>query len=376
VTSVDEALRSLIERQGPVGFDVLVDAALYDPSGGFYVDGGRAGRGGDFITSPEVGPLFGAVVARALDDWWAEAGEPSVFVVVEAGAGPGTLSRTVLHARPACSAALRYVLVEGSASQRASHADRLELEVPEAAFASLASPDDEQPRTQPPPGPIVVSLAQLPRIPGPCIVLANELLDNLPFRLAERGRDGWNEVLVGLDGATFVEVLVPLAPVDAARLDLVAGAAPLGARVPMPRAAAAWLHDALELAGPAGRVVAFDYAASTADLASRPWREWVRTYRRHDRGGSPLDALGTQDITCEVATDQLGEIPTSDRPQVEWLRAHGLDELVDEGRRIWRERASAGDLEAVRARSRIGEADALTDPAGLGAFRVLEWHGR
>lgn len=376
MTSVDEVLRSMIERQGPVGFDVLVDAALYDPSGGFYLDGGRAGRQGDFITSPEVGPLFGAVVARALDEWWAEAGEPSVFVVVEAGAGPGTLARTVLHARPACRAALRYVLVERSASQRASHADRLELEAPAAAFASLAPPDDGHPRTPPPPGPIVVSLAQLPRIPGPCIVLANELLDNLPFRLAERGVDGWNEVLVGLDGASLVEVLVPLAPADAARLDLIAGAAPPGARVPMPRAAAAWLHDALELAGPTGRVVAIDYATSTADLAARPWREWVRTYRRHDRGGTPFAALGTQDITCEVATDQLGVVPTSDRSQAEWLRAHGLDELVEEGRRIWRERASSGDLEAVRARSRIGEADALTDPVSLGAFRVLEWHRR
>ena len=46
---------------------------------------------------------------------------------------------------------------------------------------------------------------------------------------------------------------------------------------------------------------------------------------------------------------------------------------MDEGRRTWQERAHLGDLEAVRARSRITEAEALLDPTGLGAFQVLEW---
>ena len=120
-------------------------------------------------------------------------------------------------------------------------------------------------------------------------------------------------------------------------------------------------------------MVALDYARSTAVLADRPWREWLRTYRRHERGGSPLEDLGTQDITCDVAVDQLGVAPVWDRTQADWLRAHGLDALVEEGRRVWQERAAIGDLEAVRARSRITEAEALVDPAGLGAFRVLEW---
>ncbi len=47
--------------------------------------------------------------------------------------------------------------------------------------------------------------------------------------------------------------------------------------------------------------------------------------------------------------------------------------LVAEARDTWHERAAIGDLRAMVARSRIGEADALTDPKGLGAFRVLEW---
>src|SRR6059058_1406893 len=93
-----------IRRFGPISFTDYVELALYDPVDGFYASGGQAGRRGDFITSPEIGPLFGAVLARAIDAWWAELGQPDPFVVVEAGAGPGTLARAVLAERPRCSA--------------------------------------------------------------------------------------------------------------------------------------------------------------------------------------------------------------------------------------------------------------------------------
>lgn len=370
MTSVDARVRAEIERRGPIPFEEVVEAALYDPDGGFYATGGRAGRRGDFLTSPEVGPLFGAVVAAALDRWWDDAGRPSWFAVVEAGAGPGTLARTILAAEPECAPALRYVLVERSAAQRAGHSQHLALEDPAAAFASPPEIDDDHggDRAAPPSGPIVVSVPDLPRLPGPVVVLANELLDNLPVGLAERTAVGWAEVRVGLDGEQLVEVLVPTS-------DVALPEVPVGARVPVPRAAAEWVRDARSLAGPAGRVVVIDYAATTADLGARPWTEWVRTYRQHARGGPPLDALGTQDITCEVAYDQI-DPSAAVSTQADWLRRHGIDELVAEGRAIWRERAAIGDLAAVRARSRVTEADALLDPAGLGGFLVLEWAGR
>ena len=59
--------------------------------------------------------------------------------------------------------------------------------------------------------------------------------------------------------------------------------------------------------------------------------------------------------------------------QAGWLRAHGIDALVEEGKRVWEERKHLGDLEAMRARSRVNEAAALTDSSGLGTFTVLEW---
>jgi SAM-dependent MidA family methyltransferase len=110
-------------------------------------------------------------------------------------------------------------------------------------------------------------------------------------------------------------------------------------------------------------------------MCARDWREWVRTYREHARGGHPLADPGSQDITVEVALDQLAAIrqPSHDRPQHEFLRSHGIDELVAEGQQIWSDRAHLGDLAAVKGRSRLRERDALCDPTGLGAFRVVEW---
>ncbi len=300
----------------------MVEAALYDADFGFYETGGSAGRGGDFITSPEVGPLFGTVLARALEAWWAELGSPDPFIVVEAGAGRGTLRAAVTKA---CHAPLRYVTVERSSALRAED-----------------------------------SLVDLPAEPFVGVVLANELLDNLPFGLLERTADGWAEVRVD---EALNEVLVP---VEGPSLG-----APIGARIPVQRAAHDWVEAALDLVQ-AGRVVVCDYADTTASMARRPWTQWVRTYRGHGRGGHPLTDLGAQDVTCEVAVDQLPP-PTSNRSQAEFLRAHGLDELVDEARRAWQERAHIGDLPALVARSRVNEAAALTDPAGLGTFRVLEW---
>ena len=74
----------------------------------------------------------------------------------------------------------------------------------------------------------------------------------------------------------------------------------------------------------------------------------------------------------DLALDQLPP-PTTLRSQADYLRLHGLDELVEEGRRVWAAKASAPDLAALAARSRITEAEALIDADGLGAFTVAEW---
>ncbi|MEJ5253998.1 MAG: SAM-dependent methyltransferase [Acidimicrobiales bacterium] len=371
---VEREVAARIERYGPLPFDEVVELALYDPEHGFYQRGGSAGRRGDFITSPEVGPLFGAVLASALDCWWDELGQPDPFVVVECGAGVGTLALTIRAAAPRCLHVLTYVLVERSEALRAHQGDHLELTPPQLALPPARGLDTGmagEGRT----GPCFVSLAELPTLTVQGVVLANELLDNLPFRLLQLGVGGWEEVRVGLgaDGG-LTEVLVPAEAAHAELAARLAPQAPVGGRIPLQLAAVSWLRQVLALVE-RGRVVVFDYAAMTAELARRPKDSWLRTFRGHERGGPPLSDLGSQDITCDVAIDQLARVrpPSSVRTQAEFLRAHGIEALVEEGRRIWHERAAIGDLEALRGRSRVREAEALLDPSGLGTFDVLEW---
>lgn len=366
-----------IHRLGPLSYSAFLEIALYDEADGFYAGAGRPGRNGDFITSPELGPLFGAVIARALDQWWRELGQPDPFVVVEAGAGSGTLAAAVLAARPDCAPTLRYVLVERSAARRDEQATRLAVEPPEVVLGAPAGVDSDEEgesRYLPNQGPRITRLPELPATPVVGVIVANELLDNLAFDLLERSGTGWLEVRVGEREGALCEVLVPAAPTAASDADRLAPAAAAGSRVPLQHAAATWLRSA-RAALTAGRVAVIDYADETPALARRPWLEWVRTYRGHGRGGHPLDAPGLQDVTCEVAVDQLARVwrPELMRSQADFLADHGIEELVERARADWHAGAAAGGLDALKARSRVNEAAALTDPDGLGAFRVIEW---
>lgn len=367
VSLLRDVIAARIDRHGPISFDRYLDLALYHPHG-FYSAGGVAGRRGDFITSPEVGPLFGAAMARAIDACWDDLGQPPVFVVVECGAGPGTLARAVLAATPRCAAALRYVLVERSDAQRELHRSGLPLEAAIGAFPT-AHGEEEPPDAS---GPIAVSLGELPREAVIGMVIANELLDNLPFALCHRAEGRWFEVLVGRDGDRFVEVLVDAPQGHRELAEALAPDSPDGARIPVQIGVWAWLADALAMLD-RGRVVCIDYARTTDVMAAEP--DWLRTYRGHERGGHPLEAPGTQDITSDVALDQLIRVkrPTRTSLQHEFLRIHGIDELVEQGRREWEAGAHLGNLAALRGRSRVREAEALLDPNGLGGFTVMEW---
>ena len=80
-------------------------------------------------------------------------------------------------------------------------------------------------------------------------------------------------------------------------------------------------------------------------------------------------------ITVEAPVDQvLAAHPGAEVcDQATFLRSLAIEELVAEGRALWHERAAVGDLAALEARSRVHEAEALCDPAGLGAFSVMTW---
>jgi SAM-dependent MidA family methyltransferase len=312
--------------------------ALYG-DGGFYSGSGRAGRRGDFLTSPEVGPLFGQVVASAIDNVWNKLGSPQNFTIVEVGAGPGTLARSILSAQPKCLEHGQYIAVEVSAAQREMH--------PEG----------------------ITSTDVMPQSVEHGVVIANELFDNLPFELWVFD-GGWRQSHIIEQGDGFAEVLqsadVPVC---------LPSRVPHGSRAPVHTVAAQWLTDALSILR-RGSLIAFDYCTPlTAEVASMPWREWLRTYAGHERGTHYLRDAGEQDITTQVCIDQLAAVrePDAMRSQSQFLQLWGIDELVEEGRRVWAESASAPTLAAMKMRSRISESEALLDPTGLGNFTVLQW---
>ncbi len=210
------------------------------------------------------------------------------------------------------------------------------------------------------------------------VVLANELLDNLAFRVVERAADGWLEVRVAVDGDDFVETLVPASEELAIEAELVAaGAARVGARLPVPTGIPTWLHACANVLR-RGILAVVDYAAAGAELVDRGEDGWLRTYRDHDRGVGPLVAPGEQDVTVDVPTEYLvhaagraGFRLVAETSQAGWLAGLGIEDLVAEAREQWDARAHVGDLEALRHRSRVTEAAALVDPSGLGAHRVF-----
>jgi SAM-dependent MidA family methyltransferase len=340
VSTADEIRAAIAAAGGAIPFSEFQRIALYGAEG-FYnrPDGGRAGRrGAAFITSPEVGPLFGAVLARYLDATWEALDRPDAFTVVDAGAGPGTLARAFLAARPACLDAVRYVAVELSAAQRALHPAGVE------------------------------SRADMPEGPFDGVIVANEVLDNLPFRMCVF--DGaWREAFVVTSDGAFGEVLsAPLDPVPA----VLPPAPAHGSRAPLQDAAVTWVADARSRLR-RGRLLVIDYAQpDTASLAGQPWRDWLRTYRDQRRGDHYLAAPGSQDITAELAIDQFPP-PDFMTTQAQFLRRWGIEELVAEGETEWAATAAAPDLQSMAMRSRAVEAAALLDPAGLGAFATLEW---
>ena len=304
-------------------FDTYVSRCLYGPSG-FYTVGGVAGRRGDFITSPEVGPLFGLLLSRLLERWWKELGQPEAFSVYDVGTGPGTLVtslRSAIDARP----------------------DPWDIQ-----GVDLVGPSAQN---------------ELPTDLTGSVVIANELLDNMAFRVVEHRSPGeWYEVYVDVNGpGQPQERLVSIEPLD---LDI-----PVGTRGPWHQQAQNWVSDIL--AAGVERLLIIDYGVpSTATLAGRGG--WLRTYANHARGNDPYLAPGTCDITTDIAFDQLPK-PNRMVSQTELLRDLGIDQLVEEGRRYWTEHAAAPTVEALKMRSRISEAEALCDPSSLGSWLAAVW---
>ena len=87
-------IRAEIAANGPMPFARFMELALYDPDGGYYRSAeARPGRGGDFLTAPELHPIFGRDAGPGGWRVWERLGRPDPFVIREHGAGDGRAGR-------------------------------------------------------------------------------------------------------------------------------------------------------------------------------------------------------------------------------------------------------------------------------------------
>lgn len=178
---------------GWLPFDRFMAMALYEPGLGYYSGGRRKfgqmpSEGSDFVTAPEMSPLFGRALARQLAQALAQSGCRDVM---EFGAGSGALAAQLIAELDALGAGLaRYRIVELSAELRERQRERL------AHWADR-----------------VEWLDALPDVIE-AVVVGNEVLDAMPVQLIAFDGQAWRErgVVSAGEGFTFADRDSPLRP--------------------------------------------------------------------------------------------------------------------------------------------------------------------
>lgn len=337
---------------GPITFRRFMALALYHPQEGYYRRRPAHGARGDYLTSAELHPLFGALLRRQLRELWTLLGEPPTFSVMEMGAGSGALARAILAAGPsdAFAAALRYEIVEPAPQLRGAQT---------ATLGALA-------------GSVVWHEALDGLTPRPFVcLLSNELPDSFPVHRVTVKDGELRELFVAERDGQFVET--PGAPSTSALANYFAR---LGL-LPGEGCTAEVNLDALRWIGNVARVIergfalTLDYGYSAARLYA-PWRRQgtLLCYSQHSVGDDPYVRVGRQDLTSHVdftslvrAGEEAGLHLLGFTTQQRFLSALGITEALAGGP------AGAGGLEEYLARRRA-VAD-LTNPEGLGRIRVL-----
>lgn len=281
---VAEFIRERIDTAGgQISFAEYMHHALYAPGLGYYAAGTtKFGAAGDFVTAPEISPVFGRVLARQCAEVFAALDSPCLL---EIGAGSGRLAVDLLRRLAGLDALPeRYDILEVSADLRDRQESLLRQELPELADR-------------------VMWLGELPATHNG-VIIANEVLDALPVERFAIREDGVAQICVSADGEAF-EVSDRTAPKVLA--DAVAGieqdlgrALPVGYVSDVCLAAPAWVAD---LAGTLREGVAFlfDYGVSRREYYSAERSGgWLRCHFRQHAHDDPLILPGIQDLTAWV----------------------------------------------------------------------------
>lgn len=349
-------------------FSSFMEEALYGEQG-FYTLGGGAGRRRDYITSPEVGDLFGRVIASYIDEWYESLQTDEPAIIVDVGCGPGSLAASITRARMRNAAMIDYFLVDRSQAH---------LETCEKKFHSMDTDFSWS------------IYDKIPECEFPTLVIANELLDNLVFDIGYADEiykpfkpDEIENKFLGLDTyAAFGSFR---------NIDNLSGGnvrSDLGHfRVPRHTGIANWFVELSEATSNVASltVLLFDYMKSVEDMEDENWMRFYSDNLRIVGVDNVLNILSngtTGDITTDVTKEDLNVILDIEgfskinfEKQSEWLNAQGID--------IWCDQLSQQsgydqlkgwinkDSKESQASSFSKERDILVDENGLGAFTVV-----
>jgi SAM-dependent MidA family methyltransferase len=322
-----EVRRQLKERGGKLPFDEFLELVLYNPTLGYYRRKNIFGRGGDYQTAPRVHPIFGWTVARVIEKEWVDQCKPVDFTLLELGPGEGHLIRSVTD----------YLVNERSLDLDGWKILLMDRFPKEEAFQPLAGGCKPE---------WVTSIRDMQPFRG--VVLANELLDAIPFHRLVMSGGRWKELYVGTEHGngklTWVE-----GPLSVTGLTI-------GLRKDVPEKTVievtTGFHSLMkDLSGvlAEGSVLFFDYGDTRENLLSRHPGGTLETFRQHSAGADPFQDLGSRDITAWVDfTRVMDEAKKSGfeieefYTQAEAMYRWGIQEVVAET-------AKKGEVERVKA---------------------------
>ncbi len=258
---------------GWLPFDRFMALALYAPGLGYYANDSRKfgqlpSSGSDFVTAPEMTPLFGRALAAQVADAFAATGTGEIW---EFGAGSGALAAQLLRALG--DGVRRYTIVDLSGSLRARQQEAL------AAFAGKIGWAGELPDA----------------MRG--VVIGNEVLDAMPVKLLVRKQGQWHERGVELAGAAG-DLGWADRPTDLRPPVEIAGEHDYLTEIhPQAQAFMRTLADRLER----GAAFFIDYGFAESEYY-HPQRDMgtVMCHRAHLADSDPLADLGCKDITAHV----------------------------------------------------------------------------
>jgi NADH dehydrogenase [ubiquinone] 1 alpha subcomplex assembly factor 7 len=344
-TPLARKLAARLAAHGPVSIHDYMEACLTDSEYGYYRTKAAIGKGGDFITAPEISQVFGEFIGLWAGEVWRQMGEPASVRLVELGPGRGTLMADALRALKVLPRFLAGATVHFIETSKA---------LQETQRAALAH------------APIRIFWHEdLKDVPdGPTIIIANEFFDCLPVQqfVFDAAAGGWRERMVGWEDDAFRFAAGPVADPPQG-LDLAVATGIEDGAIFEHRPAAGGIIAAFAARSPLA-VLIIDYGYSR-----RSFGDTVQAVRGHRFAGL-FEAPGESDITAHVDFLHLKQAAADANmnafgpmPMGEWLLRLGLEARM--GQLLRR----ASEVEAREMKSRVAR---LVDPAQMGVlFKVL-----